>query len=141
MIYIWTLVAILSLFVEIIATSALVSIWFVAGALVALVAAIFKLDFNIQLFLFFVVSIISLAIFRPLFAKMMHGEVIEMGANRMIGKRYKLLEDIEPLKAGSIKNQGVIWTAISENSIKAGALVEVISIDGSKVIVREIKEG
>ena len=141
MIYIWTLVAILSLFVEIITTSALVSIWFVAGALVALVAAIFKLDFNIQLFLFFVVSIISLAIFRPLFANMMHGEVIEMGANRMIGKRYKLLEDIEPLKAGSIKNQGVSWTAISENSIKAGALVEVISIDGSKVIVREIKEG
>ena len=47
MIYIWTLVAILSLFVEIITTSALVSIWFVAGALVALVAAIFKLDFNI----------------------------------------------------------------------------------------------
>ena len=68
MIWIWLAVMILALVCEGV-TTALVSIWFVPPAIIAMVLAVLEVDVWIQAVVFFAVSIVSIAVFQSLFRK------------------------------------------------------------------------
>jgi membrane protein implicated in regulation of membrane protease activity len=57
----------------------------------------------------------------------------------LYGKQALVLTDITPLQAGEVKVGGEIWSARSFHTdvIKAGAIVEVVHVEGSHVIVKE----
>lgn len=68
-------------------TAGLTSIWFVLGSVAALIAAICNGPVWLQIALFFVVSIATLAATRPLVAKLIKKDIKPTNADRVLGAR------------------------------------------------------
>ena len=125
------------------ATVQVVSIWFAAGALSALIASLFKASPVIQLVVFIVVSVICLIFTRPLVKKFTKGKVQSTNADRFIGQTAVVIKEINNDEArGQVKVGGNVWSAMSENGeiIAEDEKVTVIKIEGVKLIVSKEKE-
>ena len=121
------------------ATAGLVSIWFVGGAIGALIAAILDAGLLVQLSVFVVVSGALLALLRPLAVRMFKPQTrIRTNADRLLGRNALVTGAIDNLHAtGTVKIDGVIWSArsLDGSPIPADTLVRIDHIDGVKVIV------
>ena len=120
------------------ATVSLVSIWFMAGTLVALIAAICGAPIWRHVRLFLAVSVALLASLRPLVRKFVTPKLTRTNVESLIGKTAVVTENIDNISAqGSAKVGGVVWTARSTDGdpIPAGAQVIVDRIEGVKVFV------
>ena len=116
----------------------LTSIWFAAGALCALIAALLGGPLWVQLALFLTVSALCLLAVRPLAKRYLNSKVEPTNADRVIGEQAQVTEDIDNIRGkGAVVIRGVVWTARSEDgsSVPAGALVKVLRIEGVKVFV------
>ncbi len=125
------------------ATVGLVSIWFSAGSLAALIAALLNGPLWLQIALFIVVSALCLLAVRPLARKYVNSEVQPTNADRVIGAWATVTEDIDNLRGkGAVNIAGVTWSARSAHDvlIPAGTLVRVLRIEGVKVYVEFVKE-
>ncbi|MDD6160823.1 MAG: NfeD family protein [Oscillospiraceae bacterium] len=121
----------------------LTSIWFAAGSLVALVAALLGGPLWLQIVLFILVSALCLLAIRPLARKYLNNHVEATNADRVIGSDARVTEEIDNLRGkGAVVVGGITWTARSENDavIPVGALVKVRRIEGVKVFVELCKE-
>ncbi len=140
MFWVWLGIVAVSLLIEIV-TMELVSIWFAVGGIIPFImAAIRGVPIAVQIVVFVVISALLIIFLRKYAQKFLFKNMNEKtNLDSLCGKRFKLLEDIDLEKNGSIKINGVVWTAISENSqpIKAGQFVEVIKVDGNKIVVKE----
>ena len=135
MLWLWGGVAVVTLVAEI-ATTALVSIWFTIGALIAAAAGVSPLA---QLLIFLLLSIVSLLLIRPLTRRLVGTRVIPTNTDRLLGMEAKVTEGIDnDNAAGAVYVDGKTWTARSANGhpIPTGELVEVAAIEGVKLIVR-----
>ena len=122
------------------ATAQLATIWFAAGALVALILEIAGIEsISIQVLAFISVSAVTLIATRPLVKKMVNQKTIATNADRNIGCEAVVTEAIDNLASvGAVKINGNIWTARSadDSPIEAGTIVITEKIDGVKMIVR-----
>lgn len=142
MIVIWLAALILFAIMEA-ATVGLVSIWFAAGSLVALIAAAAGAPIWLQATLFLVVSAGLVALLRPLAAKFITPKKTAMNADRHVGRVCLTTEDIDNLEGtGAVKLDGVIWTArsLEDTKIPAGSTVRIAALQGSKVLVELVKQ-
>ena len=138
MILVWAVaIAVFAIFEGL--TAQLVSIWFVAGSVAALIAAVCGAPVWLQAVLFFGVSLVVLALVRPMIQKQLKkGSVQKVNADRCIGQEGIVLEEINNLlPTGQVKTDGKVWTArSSDNSIiPKDSIVTVEKIDGVKLIV------
>lgn len=120
------------------ATVALVSIWFAAGALAALLCSIITGDIWIQIFVFVVVSAITLAVVRPLARKHIFPHRVPTNADRVIGREGVITQDVDNVAStGAVIIGGMAWTARSEtgSAIPEGTVVTVKRIEGVKLYV------
>lgn len=120
-------------------TAQLVSIWFLIGAIAALIAAFCSANLIIQIIVFIAVSIFALVITRPLVKKYINPKKEHTNADRVIGQVGIVAEDIDNIRAtGQVKADGKIWTArATDNSIiPSGCEVIIEKIDGVKLIVK-----
>ncbi len=116
----------------------LTSIWFAAGALTALIAALLGGPLWVQLTLFLAVSVLCLLAVRPLAKRHLNSHVEATNADRAIGQEAQVTEDIDNIHGkGAVVIRGVTWTARSEDGsiIPAGTMVKVLRIEGVKVFV------
>lgn len=121
-------------------TAGLISIWFCVGSLAALIAAWLGAPLAIQIGLFAVVSVIAMALVRPVAKRLMHPAPVPTNADRIIGQEGVVVEEIDDLHAtGQIKVGGAIWTARTVDGavLPVGSLVCVERIEGVKAIVSE----
>lgn len=119
----------------------LTSVWFAAGALAALVAALFGGALWIQVTLFLGVSLLCLAAVRPLARKHLNNRVEATNADRVIGAEAQVTEDINNLQGkGAVRVGGLTWSARSQDNseIPTGTLVKILRIEGVKVYVERI---
>lgn len=133
----WLIVMVLFLVVEAV-TVGLVCIWFAAGALAALLCAIFGGGVWLQVVLFLVVSAVTLYFTRPLVKKYVNAKVEPTNADIVIGKECRVTETIDNIEGTvAVYVDGKTWTARSENdeTIQTGTLVTALRIDGVKLIV------
>jgi len=140
-VYIWLAVIVFSVLIEL-ATTELVSIWFVAGGVVALVLAACGLSWYIHLPVFIAVSLIFLICFRKIAMKSLLKKDTKTNAEAVIGKEFTLLTSVTPNTPGTIKVNGVIWNVVTKNDmeeVKKGVLVKVKEIKGNKYIVEVVK--
>ena len=124
-------------------TVQLVSVWFVLGAIAALIAAFCGAGFYVQIILFAAVSLAALAATRPLVKKFVQPKVRRLNANRCIGATGVVTQRIDNLAAtGQIKVNGSIWTARSASGevIESGQTATVERIEGVKVIVHSARK-
>lgn len=134
----WACLFVILLILELM-TAGLVTIWFCGGAIVALVLSLFNLPVWIQVSAFAVVSILLLIFTRPIVKKLKNKKVAPMNTDRVLNRKCVVLEDINGLSAsGSVKIDGIIWSAIAKDenqTIAKGTKVIVKKVDGVKVIV------
>lgn len=119
-------------------TVGLTSIWFAAGALVALIAALLGGAVWIQITLFLAVSLLCLAAVRPLARRHLNNKVVPTNADRVIGAQAQVTEDIDNIHGkGAVVIRGITWSARSQDGgpISAGTMVKVLRIEGVKVFV------
>ncbi len=140
--YLWLIIAVLLAVVEG-ATLSLTTIWFALGALAAWIAQMFNFSWSIQIGVFVLVSGLMLIFTRPLVKKYLKIGKVKTNAEELIGKEAIVTEEINNINAqGKIKVKGQIWTARSNNNnkIKKDTIVEVLRIEGVKLIVKKSQE-
>ena len=126
------------------ATAGLISIWFCAGSLVALFSAWLGAGLMVQIGLFAIVSVLTMAILRPMAGKWIQPAPEKTNADRILEADAMVIETIHNIEAsGQIKVGGAIWTARSANGeiIPVGTLVRVERIEGVKAIVTPVEKG
>ncbi|CAM3452609.1 NfeD family protein [Erysipelothrix sp. HDW6B] len=138
----WIVVVIAMIVIELLTAGNLVSIWFAIGAIAATAVAFFTDSVLIQVIIFALVSIVSLILIRPFTTRLLRGNVIATNADSLIGRKAILSEAIDEDKWGMIRLNGTEWSATTSDysELPKGTRVEIIAIEGVKLIVREIKE-
>lgn len=141
MVIIWAVVFVATLIAEIF-SEALVSVWFCVGAVVALgVSFIPGMPFWGSIIVFVGVSALSFLIIRPLVKDKLFRLHAKTNVDSMIGRKGLVTKKITTFEKGEVKVDGVLWSAIkkeSEKDIDIGKIVEVISIQGNKLFVKEV---
>ena len=122
------------------ATAGLTSIWFVLGSVAALIAAICNGPIWLQIALFFVVSIATLAATRPLVTKLMKKDIKPTNADRVLGGSARVTERIDnDVPTGAVYIDGKTWSARSSTGeiIEPDAMVRVVRMEGVKLYVEK----
>ncbi len=136
MIIIWIGIIILAAVIEA-STMDLSSIWFSAGALVALIVTLFTNNVAAQVIAFIVATSGLLFTVRPMVRKNLKKNDIKTNADSLIGKIAICTSAIKVEERGEVKIEGKIWTAISNEDIAPGDKVVVLAIKGVKLVVRK----
>lgn len=137
----WLFIAILGGAVEAI-TLGITTIWFVFGAIIAWILAEFNAPFIVQLIAFILASSVLLYFTKPLVKKYLKVGVERTNADSLIGETGIVIEEINTIKAdGQVEVRGQIWSAKTEESegiIKKDTRVEILEIQGVKLVVKKI---
>ena len=136
----WLLFALLFLLLEF-STVSLVSIWFVAGAVFAMLAAALDFSLGTQIGVFIAVTAVLLIFTKPAVKKRLLQKTHATNFDRIIGKEAIVTQKIDTARGtGQVKVMGSIWSAKSEDGsdIELDTRVEVLAIEGVKVIVKQV---
>ena len=120
------------------ATVTVVSLWFAAGSLAAMVIALTGGGIAFQAAAFLTVSVMMLTALRPLVRKYLTPKLTPTNIDSVIGAAGIVTGDIDNISAaGQIKLNGMEWSARSSSgeTIKTGTKVRVDKIEGVKVCV------
>ena len=126
---VWLILLIAFVVVEALTVS-LVSIWFAAGAVAALIVSGFTTSWLVQFAVFAVASAVALA------ATRMTARRVPTNADINVGRKAQVLVEVTPDVTGRVRLDGVDWNARSEQTIPAGSLCVVLSVDGATLTVR-----
>jgi len=125
------------------ATAGLTSIWFALGAVGALISAAVAPSVHmlwLQVMIFLLISGVTLYFTRPMVKKHLAVKETPTNANRVIGMVGVVREDICNVEGkGVVFVGGKLWTARAEGEeqIPEGTEVDILRIEGVKIIVRE----
>lgn len=123
------------------ATVSLVSLWFAAGAVVAMFAALLGAGVWLQTGLFLVVSGALLLMLRPIVRRYLVPKITPTNVDSLVGSTGLVTEAIDNVTAsGQVKLGAMEWTARSTTgeNIPQGALIRVDRIEGVKVYVTPV---
>lgn len=143
LLWIWLGVALTAIIVEI-CTTTLVSVWFAVGALAAMVASALGAPFAAQIAVFLALSILVLALARPLAKRFLAPRTVPTNADRVLGMTARVTETIEnQYGQGAVYVDGKTWSARSAGGerIPRDQEVEVAAMEGVKLIVRPLESG
>ena len=133
----WLVILVVLLLVEA-QTVVLVSLWFAAGALAALIATLLGATWWTQVIVFLAVSCLAIALLRPLVKKQLKPRLTKTNVDALVGTCGYVLSDVDNMAAcGQVKLGAMEWTARSTSGepIAAGTLVKVDKIEGVKAFV------
>lgn len=123
------------------ATVSLVSLWFAAGAVVAMFAALLGAGAWLQTGLFLVVSGALLLMLRPIVRRYLVPKITATNVDSLVGATGLVTEAIDNVTAsGQVKLGAMEWTARSTTgeNIPQGTLIRVDRIEGVKVYVTPV---
>ena len=123
------------------ATVSLVSLWFAAGAVVAMFAALLGAGVWLQTGLFLAVSGILLLMLRPIVRRYLVPTSTPTNVDSLVGATGLVTESIDNVTAsGQVKLGAMEWTARSTTgeNIPQGTLIRVDRIEGVKVYVTHV---
>ena len=138
---VWLVLIVVFLIVEA-STVTMVSLWFAAGSLTALLISLFDGAIWLQVTAFLVVSAILLTLLRPLVRKFVTPKLTRTNVDSVIGSTGLVTVAIDNVEAhGQVKLGAMEWTARSTSGapLAVGTLVRVDRIEGVKVFVSAVK--
>lgn len=136
---IWIIVIIALAFIEAITVN-LVTIWFIASALISLAISFFQVPFIWQFGVFVLVGILLMLTTRPILKKWIKPKEIKTNFDRVIGMTGIVTEEISNHTIGEVKVDGKRWSAISSKKIAVGDEIVVDDIDGVKLKVHKLEK-
>lgn len=121
LIYLWLLVAIVSVFAEL-ATTSFAALCFAFGGLVAALLAWIGVHWAWQIVAFCVATLLGFAVVRPLALRYIYGgrvgDKVPTNADALIGRVGIVTESIEPATTqGLVKTDGDVWAARSASGV------------------------
>ena len=136
--YFWFVMILVLSFIELI-TINLVTVWFVASAIVAWILSFFDISFAVQFAVFVVLGIVLLITTRKQLTKWLNKTKHKTNLDRVLEMTGVVTKEISKNENGEVKVDGKRWTAVSDNPINEGATVKILRIDGVKLVVEEEK--
>ena len=140
---VWLIMVAVLLVIEAL-TVGLTTIWFAGGALIAALASYLGAGLIPQLLLFLAVSVLLLIFTRPLAVKYLNKGVSNTNVNSLIGKRAVVIQEINNLaQTGYVKINDIEWMARAakeDETISEKTVVEIVDVQGVKLIVKTYKE-
>ena len=133
----WLVLMVLFLLLEA-GTVAIVSLWFAAGSLAAMIVGLLGGAFWLQVAVFLATAGILLAALRPLVRKYFTPKLTKTNVDSVVGSTGLVTVAIDNVAAvGQVKLGAMYWTARSTSglAIPEGTLVQVDRIEGVKVFV------
>ena len=124
-------------------TVTMISIWFVIGALAAMIVSFLGGQFWLQIVVFLAVSAVLLIALRPVTKKFLSPRIVKTNVDSVIGAKGRVTASIDNVEAkGQVKLGAMEWTARSTDGspIEKDTLVTVDRIEGVKVFVTPVKE-
>lgn len=134
----WILVAIVCGAIEIF-TAGFWFLWLaIAGVIVALLVQFGLLSsLELQLLVFAFITLLLIIFTRPLVMKFIKSNDTVSNVKALIGQHGITLSSIVPMQFGQVKVNGEVWTAIAEEELEENTRIEVIGIDGVKLVVKK----
>jgi membrane protein implicated in regulation of membrane protease activity len=135
--FLWIILAAGALIVDIL-TSNILFVSFTIGGIFAIIANSLKLSSNLQIIIFILVSLISLALIYPLITKKLKKTVAKtlLMEQSYIGRKVQIEEDI--IEKGKIKVDGIYWTAKNESDpLHSGDTAIIVGIEGNKLSIKK----
>ncbi len=138
---IWIIVAVIFGLIEAF-TLGLTTIWFALGALVAMLSALLHFQLIYQILIFLVASAVLVYYTRPIAKQHLKIGATKTNVSSLIGKIGVVTQRIVPFNTGQVKVSGQIWTAksLDNEEIVKDTKVEIIKIEGVKLIVKKIED-
>lgn len=137
LIILWIVIFVLTLIIEL-STDQLVSIWFSAGSIIALILAICDVKWYIQFLIFVLVSCLSLALAQYfIIKKRKNSQNSKTNIDSLIGMTILVTKKITADSLGEGKIRDIVWSLKSDQEIDEGEEVEIIDISGNKLIVKK----
>lgn len=138
--WMWLIIALATLALEVATPASLVSIWFSVGALFAFFAALLNLGIAVEIAVFIIMSIVSFVLLRPFVLKYISHKPIRTNADRFIGVQTKIVEDVYSDKWGAVILDGIRWSVrdVKHGDIAKDTLVEVVALEGAKLVVKQV---
>ncbi len=134
--FFWVIVILILIIAEA-CTLNLVSIWFIASGLVALIVSLFIDSFLIQFAVFVLLGAFLLLTTRKIIKKWLKPRSEKTNLDRVVGMSGIVTEQINKYELGEVKVDGKRWSAISNDKIQIGEEVIIDQIDGVKLKVRK----
>lgn len=140
MLVIWIIICLAAISIELLTPTALLTIWFAGGSVIALILEILNFSVPIQIISFLVVSLVMMLVVRPVATRYLRGNVVPTNADRVIGSIAKVTKPIGDDTWGEVYVNSTYWSAVEVNnhSVEKGRQVKVLAIEGAKLIVKEI---
>lgn len=138
-IWVWVAVIVVTLIIEF-TTMEITSIWFSVGGLIALILAAFNVSMEVQVIVFIIVSsVLLLSLRRWTKNKLLNSSNEPTNLDLLKKEKVKLLSPITTTDKGTVKFNGVIWSAISEDNepIEQDTFVQVVKVKGNTLIVKK----
>ena len=127
--WVWVAVTIICVVIESL-TLSLTTIWFGISAFVMVFLAFTPLPFPAQLFIFVALALVLLIFTRPVVKQKLNQKKIATNYERIIGQIAVVTRKITALDKGSVKINGMEWTAAVRE--------DIVLEEGSKCIIEEI---
>ncbi len=120
-------------------TQGLTSIWFAGGAVAAAVAAMVGGPLPVQVIVFLAVSVIMLAIMRPIVRNKFNNRVERTNVEALPGSEGIVEERVTHLEPGLVRADGKVWSAVCAEgeTIEKDTVVVIKSIKGVTLMVEE----
>ncbi len=134
----WLIIVIALALIEVF-TINLVTIWFVASGIVALILSFFEVPTYIQVATFVILGIVLLFTTKKPLEKMLNKTKQKTNIDRVLDMEGIVTEEIDKNSPGEVKVDGKRWTAVANNKIEKNATVKILKIEGVKLIVEEVK--
>lgn len=135
---IWLAIVIVLAIIEALTVN-LVTIWFVASGLVALVLSYTKVSAFIQFLVFVILGVILVIFTKKPLEKFVNKNRQATNLDRVLNMEGIVTEEITKNSSGEVKVDGKRWTAIADKTIKKDSTVKILKIEGVKLIVEEVK--
>ncbi len=132
----WLTVVIVLSIIEV-STVNLVSIWFIASAIVSLVISLVYPNWFLEFFTFVILGVVLLVTTKPIIKKYIKIKPAKTNLDRVVGMKGIVTENISKHKTGEVKVDGKFWSAQADKTIKKDEEVIVEKIDGVKLLVRK----
>lgn len=119
-------------------TYQLVSVWFAIGAVGGLIAHLLGYNFNVQMIVFLLLTVIALCCLRPLSLKRFKPKGLKTNIDNLIGKEVLITEPVDNIAGRGKGNvNGMTWTVRSTDgsSIPEHTKAKIEKIEGVKLIV------
>ena len=141
---VWLAVFVLAIITEA-ATAEITGIFLCLGSLMALILSLIPgVPFWVEIIVFVVLTVLSFIFLRPVFKKLFQktGKK-DTNVDSLIGTKCLVIKPYKKYDFGEVRVAGATWSIhniVNEEEIPLNAQVEIVGIDGNKLIVKYLKE-